>query len=91
MAAEILQRIDVEYSADSTEVSLSLRLSFLPLLFAHLVSSPPTFRFRQFCPEEGAQDLLAVGLYQLKDDPKAVEGDDTPKLRIGRILLMQLR
>ena len=45
----------------------------------------------QWCPSAGQDDLLAVGLYQLKDDPTAVEGDDTPKLRIGRILLMQLQ
>ena len=41
----------------------------------------------EFCPVKGWRQFLAVGTYQLKDDPKATPGDDTPKLRLGRLYL----
>eukprot|EP00056_Hartaetosiga_gracilis_P022378 m.29988 g.29988 ORF g.29988 m.29988 type:complete len:346 (+) comp9609_c0_seq7:62-1099(+) len=45
----------------------------------------------EWCPHVGCNHVMAVGLYQLRDDPKAKEGDDTPKLRIGQIQMYHLQ
>ncbi|EGD74152.1 hypothetical protein PTSG_06161 [Salpingoeca rosetta] len=42
------------------------------------------------CPVPGYEDVCAVGLYQLKDDPKAADNPDAPKLRCGRLHLYHL-
>lgn len=53
---------------------------------SHIYSISPK-RWYQWCPIASNEQYLAVGTYQLVDAEGATPGDDTPKKRIGRLLL----
>ena len=87
--AHVALRWDTEYTADTTEVrepsshprggTMVWTMTRVRVCVCVCV---------QWCP--AVEDVLACGLYQLKEDPDRAADPDAPKLRAGRLLLLRL-